>query len=148
MYAIRSYYAITVIELNLGSQPRGRTVSNPRFGCRPHRREIWLISPGIPQRLLDLCNDGYGAAGVGEDVVEYDDNTLTHEQAGGSSWRWSNKKSIQLWPLRMRSQSSCSFHTAAPGFAYKRWDWTRFHVITSYSIHYTKLYESKLPSRR
>ncbi|HUT51745.1 MAG TPA: hypothetical protein VM325_20640 [Alphaproteobacteria bacterium] len=125
---------ITVIELSLGKQPRGRTVSNPRFGCRPHRREFWMISPGIPQRLLDLCNDGYGAAGLGEDVVDFDDNKLTHEQSGGSAWRWSNSKSIQLWPLRMRAQSRCSFHTAAPGFALKRWNWTRFRGQGAYAV--------------
>ncbi len=125
---------ITVIELNLGTQPRGRKVTNPRFGCRPYRREFWLISPGIPQRLLDLCNDGYGAAGLGEDVVDFDDNELTHEQSGGSAWRWSRSKEIQLWPLRMRKQSSCSFHTGAPGFQYKRWDWTRFTGQGAYAV--------------
>jgi hypothetical protein len=125
---------ITVIELNLGKQPRGRTVSNPRFGCRPYRREFWLVSPGIPQRLLDLCNDGYGAAGLGEDVIDFDDNEISHEQSGGSAWRWSNTKEIQLWPLRMRRQSSCSFHTGAPGFQYKRWDWTRFAGQGAYAV--------------
>ncbi|MDH3232391.1 MAG: hypothetical protein OEQ29_02620 [Alphaproteobacteria bacterium] len=125
---------ITIIELSLGKQPRGRKVSNPRFGCRPYRREFWLISPGIPQRLLDLCNDGYGAAGLGEDVVDFEDNKLTHEQSGGSSWRWSNTKSIQLWPLRMRTQSSCSFHTAAPGFQLKRWNWERFRGQGAYAV--------------
>jgi len=125
---------ITVIELDLGRQPRGRTVANPRFGCKPYRREYWLVSPGIPQRLLELCNDGYGAAGLGEDVVDFDDNRLTHEQSGGSAWRWSKTKSIALWPLRMRTQSSCSFHTGAPGFAYKRWNWLRFGGQGAYAV--------------
>jgi hypothetical protein len=123
---IRGGRAITVIELSLGKRHPDKAVRNPRFGCKPYRREFWLISPGVPLRLLDLCNDGYGAAGMGEDVVEVEENSLSHEQHGGSAWRWSNSKTIQLWPLRMLAQSSCTFHTAAPGFVLKRWNWAKF----------------------
>ena len=30
--------------------------------------EYWLLRPGsVPRRILALCNDGFGASGVGED---------------------------------------------------------------------------------
>jgi hypothetical protein len=34
----------------------------------------------------------------------------------------------------MRKQSGCSFHTGAPGFQYKRWDWTRFTGQGAYAV--------------
>ncbi|MCA9618751.1 MAG: hypothetical protein KC731_07010 [Myxococcales bacterium] len=63
--------------------------------------EAWrvhLTSGGAArsQLLTTLCNDGHGAAGVGEDRITVDGGRLTHEQRGGSAWRWSRHSVIDL----------------------------------------------------
>jgi hypothetical protein len=81
-------------------------------------REIWLLTEGArPVKLLSLCNDGYGAAGVGYDDITIGDNSLTHTQSGGSAWRWDTSKTYQLSPLRLVGESDCSYHNAAPNTA-------------------------------
>lgn len=78
-------------------------------------REIWLVAESAkPVKLLPLCNDGYGAAGVGSDEIGIGDNRLTHTQSGGSAWRWDFSKTFQLSPLRLIAETSCSYHDAAP----------------------------------
>ena len=55
--------------------------------------EYWLLDgKATPKQVLQLCNDGYGSSGVGEDEVEVGPNRLVHHQYGGSSWRWSMMK--------------------------------------------------------
>ena len=114
--------ALTVVEINLGEQ------NDDGFKCRPYRREFWLRVDGVaqPQRILELCNDGYGASGVGEDDITIKANLLEHHQMGGSAWRWSVGYSIQLSPLRVLDEAHCSYHNIAPGFTAYTWDWTRF----------------------
>lgn len=97
----------------------------PEEGCRSTEaaldgeadggREIWLVADGArPLKLLPLCNDGYGSAGVGFDEIEVGDNRLIHTQSGGSAWRWDSSKTFQLSPLRLIGESDCSYHNAAP----------------------------------
>lgn len=99
----------------------------PEEGCRSTEaalggdapdggREIWLLAGDqAPRLLLPLCNDGYGAAGMGEDVIEVGPNQLIHRQYGGSAWRWSSAKTIRLSPLKVVLEESCSYHNVAPG---------------------------------
>src|SRR5689334_8552478 len=61
--------------------------ADPVLACRPHRRQFWLMDTP-PRLIFDLCNDGYGAAGVGDDRVTVGPNRVTHTQNGGSAWRW------------------------------------------------------------
>jgi hypothetical protein len=97
----------------------------PEEGCRSTEsgeadggREIWLLAEGArPVKLLSLCNDGYGAAGIGFDDIAIGDNLLTHTQSGGSAWRWDTSKTYQLSPLRLVGESDCSYHNAAPNTA-------------------------------
>ncbi len=119
--------ALTVIELNLGKKNPENTSGDERFDCRPYAREFWLRTAGVaePKRVLSLCNDGYGAAGVGEDNVKIAPNRLIHTQHGGSAWRWNNGRTIELSPLRVLSGESCSFHNVNIGYAVTRWDWQR-----------------------
>ncbi|MFZ5444908.1 MAG: hypothetical protein ACOZQL_33265 [Myxococcota bacterium] len=92
--------------------------------------EYWAVRLAKPQEarvLLSLCNDGYGAAGVGEDTVSVKANRLIHEQFGGSSWRWVSQREFQLWPPRPVSASSTSFHASAPQLTDEtRWSWRDF----------------------
>lgn len=84
-----------VVELRLGlaDKPDDAPDDAPDDGCRNDSgrdggTEYWIFNGKEPPiRLLDLCNDGYGASGVGEDQVEIENNRLTHTQYGGSSWR-------------------------------------------------------------
>jgi hypothetical protein len=76
--------------------------------------EYWLLNGAKPTNVLSLCNDGYGAAGMGEDDVSFSSNRMVHVQNGGSSWRWDNTDTISLVPLQLLSQSSCSFHNIEP----------------------------------
>ena len=79
-------------------------------------RELWLIAGSeAPKRLLALCNDGYGAAGVGEDQIEVSPNMITWDQSGGSAWRWNSTKKIRLSPLAVVKEFDCSYHDVAPG---------------------------------
>lgn len=67
------------------------------------------------RRVVRTCNDGYGAAGVGEDFFEAGAATLTHKRSGGSNWRWSSETTIGLDPLRIVSVLSDSYLSVASG---------------------------------
>lgn len=119
--------ALTVVELNLGEKNPENDSGDERFNCRPHAQEFWLRTAGVtePQRILSLCNDGYGASGVGEDDVTIRANRMIHRQQGGSAWRWNGTKTVQLSPLRVLSEESCSYHNVNIGYSVRRWDWQR-----------------------
>jgi len=119
--------ALTVVELNLGPKNPDNDRDNERFNCRPYGREFWLQTAGVaaPKRILALCNDGYGASGVGEDEVKIGPNRLSHAQYGGSAWRWHHDRTIELSPLRVLSEESCSYHNVNIGYSVSRWDWQR-----------------------
>ncbi len=79
-------------------------------------RELWLIAGSdAPKRVLALCNDGYGSAGMGEDMIEVHPNMITWDESGGSAWRWTVTKQIRLAPLAVVKEFDCSYHDVAPG---------------------------------
>ena len=79
-------------------------------------REFWLLQgDAAPRRLLALCNDGYGAAGMGEDEVKIFPNGIQHFQAGGSAWRWETTKTYRLAPLAVTRELTCTYNVAAAG---------------------------------
>jgi hypothetical protein len=80
--------------------------------------EYWLIAgDAAPKRLLALCNDGYGASGVGTDDVKIGPNMIAWMQNGGSAWRWDVTKDIRLSPLQVVHELDCTFNDIAPGTA-------------------------------
>lgn len=109
---------LTVVQLRFALADRPKEA--PDEGCRDGDQqdggtEYWLLRPGGPPRLvLSLCNDGYGASGVGDDEVEIGDNRLVHTQAGGSAWRWEVTRTVRLAPLALLAERSCSYHTVSP----------------------------------
>ncbi|NWH08958.1 MAG: hypothetical protein HXY22_10005 [Alphaproteobacteria bacterium] len=112
---------LTIVELALPNEP------DDDVSCQPARREIWLVGekPGVPaatKKLQELCNDGYGAASVGEDDIAVTPNHLTHTQYGGSNWRWETVTELQLSPLEVLKSASCSYHVFGPGWQYNEWD--------------------------
>jgi hypothetical protein len=116
---------LTVVEVRFAVADKPEDA--PEDGCigdlestdAPERdggQEVWLIAGSTaPKRLLALCNDGYGAAGVGEDQLEVTPNMLTWDQSGGSAWRWVTTKQIRLSPLVVVKEFDCSYNDVAPG---------------------------------
>ena len=95
--------------------------SAPDDGCRSDEgdndggHEFWLLQGAdTPKLLLALCNDGYGAADVGDDKVTVTPNGLVYEQDGGSNWRWNVTKKIRLSPLAVTHELSCSYNIIGP----------------------------------
>ncbi|HZF34052.1 MAG TPA: hypothetical protein VE914_09640, partial [Candidatus Angelobacter sp.] len=112
---------LSVAELHFGIADKPD--DGPEEGCigadyetRDGGVEYWLLEGAEPPRLLlRLCNDGYGAAGVGEDEVTVAENRFTHSQNGGSASRWEETTTESLSPLRLVNLRSCSFHSLIPG---------------------------------
>ena len=91
------------------------TPADPDGGEPCPRTTWWRTGGGLPPvQLLAICNDGYGASGVGEDTIRVSDNTLSLSRYGGSAWRWSESFTVQLAPLAVLESSTGSFHAAAP----------------------------------
>lgn len=93
--------------------------------------EYWLMvnrgsQIASSQLLLIVCNDGYGAAGVGEDEITIDNNRFEHNQSGGSSWRWSTKTRLQLSPLRITYEVTEGFWTMGCNTETESWNWEDF----------------------
>jgi hypothetical protein len=87
----------------------GRKAKGSRAEGQCEAAEWWLVRSAPPaQLLLSVCNDGYGAAGVGQDTVTVTDNLFTHEQTGGSRERWTQSRTLQLSSLRLTSESQRS----------------------------------------
>jgi hypothetical protein len=111
--------SLSVVEIRFGvgdapgdSPPDGCKTEN---GERDGGVEYWLIEGEKPPRqLLRLCNDGYGAAEIGEDRIEIFNNLFVHTQSGGSSDRWEQSTRIQLSPPRPIYVSSSSQNSNTP----------------------------------
>ncbi len=73
--------------------------------------------------LLEVCNDGYGASGVGEDHIEVRENRFLHDRMGGSSWRWSDGALEQLWPPRTLETWRGSWRSPMGHGSNSRWSW-------------------------
>jgi hypothetical protein len=125
--------------------------------CQPY--ENWLVvqkekAAPVVQLLLSECNDGYGAARLGEDVIEVGDNLFIHKRTGGSAWRWGRDTTVQLSPLEVIEETSSSFHTLTPNSSsqYLGWRELDFHsewVVPACESHdeskgeYAKRYEGR-----
>lgn len=110
-------------------EEHGDSFSPGPGGCRQFA--YWLVvgDPAAPisvQPILELCNDGNGAAGLGEDSVTISDNTLEHSSLGGSNWRWNFKKVVELAPLRLRSVEHDGYFAAGDNTEARRWSFDAF----------------------
>jgi len=115
---------VAEVALGLADKP----ADGPDTGCLSTEgdndggREYWLIAEGKdPKLLLKLCNDGYGAAQVGDDQVEIGHDRLTHIQYGGSNDRWEVTETIQLSPQKSLSMEDCGFRASDPTYASLSW---------------------------
>ncbi len=66
------------------------------------------------QLLTRICNDGYGAAGVGFDDVRVDPNRVSVFETGGSAWRWSESNQVSISPPRLLRTSSEGYWNIGP----------------------------------
>jgi hypothetical protein len=113
-------HALSIIELTLGE------TNADGLRCRDNRRQFWLLAEGAaPRLLLDLCNDGYGAAGMGEDEIAITPNQLVYTQNGGSNWRWAVTRTVRLSPLAVVGEASEGSWTMGPNAETRSWDWTQ-----------------------
>lgn len=106
--------AVAEIRLGLADKPKDQDEGCINGNARDGGLEYWLLDgTAAPKRVLQLCNDGYGMAGVGEDEVEIGPNRLVHHQYGGSSWRWSMDVTYSLVPFRALTERDCSYHNVS-----------------------------------
>lgn len=116
---------LTVREIAIGRAGQSPALRDAPRPCNPYQQEFWLLTEGVgPRLILDLCNDGYGAAGIGDDEVMVRANRLIHRQNGGSAWRWTETRRVQLSPLRVLSSEGRGFWTVGPNEQRSRMDWT------------------------
>lgn len=109
--------ALSVAEVHLGVADRAQPDDpcHDADGNEDGGQEYWLIEgSAAPRLLLKLCNDGYGAAGVGVDEITIADNRFTHFQAGGSNDRWEQSETIQLSPQKSLGIETCSYRGTDP----------------------------------
>lgn len=117
---------LTVVRLALDTRDSGDAdpPGADHGDCVP--TEYWLQAGPFARKLLALCNDGYGAAGMGEDAVTVGKNRFTHTQHGGSSWRWSTAEVFTLSPLRRVHEENDGSWTNGPNEARCRFDRTHW----------------------
>ena len=106
----------------------GRGTKELEAGAECDVEEYWLVTgkkDPSPKLLLQLCNDGYGGAGIGEDDVQVKPNRLSHEQiGGGSESRWFVHRELQLNPPQLLTTTVGTFPSAAPKFIDEsKWQW-------------------------
>ncbi len=104
---------ITIVELALHDREGDEWKYPDAEKCAPW--EVWRVKscktgPCGQVKLIELCNDGYGTAGVGEDSIEVNDNELVHGRQGGSAWRWYDETTWQLDPLKVMAIQHDTFH--------------------------------------
>ena len=83
------------------------------------RQEIWLSTFGgilsEHKKLFELCNDGYGAAKIGEDSITFDKQRITYRQLGGGNERWAWSRSYALPALNHVATTLCDYSANASG---------------------------------
>ena len=109
--------------------------------CRPYEYRLIVHSHGKirdHQLLSEQCNNGYGAAGVGEDsnAVDKEARTFSHSRSGGSAWRGDQGIVVGLDPLRVISVDESSFWTFDEDATSKSssWDNDTFEGSESWSV--------------
>ena len=136
--------ACTILAHDAGADALGQSLSVVEVRGQPPppdtqcERVRWVLVTSKDKKiaatrdLLDLCNDGYGASGVGEDTVQVGPNQLSFREAGGSSWRWTLGKIWQLSPLQLKSESDDGFWSVAANTEHREWSWTDFSGSVSW----------------
>ena len=99
--------------------------------------DVWLVraiggQPNSWQHLASVCNDGYGAAGVGMDTFETAKDQLTYCQMGGSAWRWVNCATVDLQTMTIVSQKQSNQWTLDYNRESKVRNWREFDFTSEW----------------
>lgn len=105
-------------------------------GCTGH--DVWVIDfdgerAQRTRLLTHICNDGHGAAGVGEDRLTVKDGRVVLEQSGGSNWRWSRTSLLALDQGVLETKRE-SWFTMGPEASEGTWDNVAFRGAASWSV--------------
>lgn len=132
----RDAVSLAVAEVSFEAADAGPDTAGVGAGekiCDPH--EAWLVRTRgkVLDRklLLEICNDGYGASGVGEDELSVETPAgappiFRHVQSGGSSNRWEHTSILELAPMRLRAIEWWSGYTIAAAVERGRFDFVDF----------------------
>lgn len=75
------------------------------------------------KKILDVCNDGYGASMIGQDDVQIDKTKFTHTRHGGSAARWSIKTTVIVDPFELVEQEYNSYWTTGSVSSKQFYNW-------------------------
>ena len=92
-----------------GELPRWDEKNGRLLPCVPY--EAWAVKIRDAvivniQLLAKLCNDGYGARGLGQDLFRLEGAIVEHRQSGGSNWGWENTLRFDLESNQLLSTMS------------------------------------------
>lgn len=85
-------------------------------------------------QLTDICNDGHGAAGLGEDHVIVGNNEVTISTSGGSAWRWSQSRTVSIAPALLLRSASDGYWAMGPNRQEGDFDWRTFQGTLSWWV--------------
>jgi hypothetical protein len=108
-----------------------------RLSCNPWSLFLVDASNSLPRttKVAHFCNDGHGAAMVGEDNWEVQNGLLTVTTNGGSNWRWGETHILDLNTLRVIARNTdgyfAPFH---PIFEDNSWDFQKFAGKSTWSF--------------
>ena len=127
-----------------GQTPRW-TSDGKSLECVPY--EVWLVegnNKGTQQHrlLAALCNDGYGARGLGEDVFTLTGGRVTYAQSGGSNWGWSNGSTFELNTLQFVESESAGWFSGGRQQERTQWDWSIFRGATRWYVDQCEWYRN------
>ena len=92
-------------------------------------------TPATPVVIGRFCNEGYGASGIGEDFWEVKDGRVSLSQTGGSNWRWSESKTIDLTSNTLVQKGSDNYFATNPNAGEQQsWDFAKFVVTSAWSV--------------
>lgn len=74
-------------------------------------------------RVAEICNDGHGAAGLGEDSVTVGPNSIEVSTSGGSAWRWAEATRYSLSPFVRKLQMWSGYWSMAHNHERGQIDW-------------------------
>lgn len=133
--------------------------TNPRWkeakvddpgNCNPW--SLFLVdaskTPLSATKVADFCNDGYGAAFLGEDRWEVQDGRLSVTIVGGSNWRWGETKILDLKTLQVIAKNTdgywAPFHQI---FEEHTWDFQKFAGKSTWSVLVCETEETTLENQ-
>ncbi len=100
-------------------------------------QEIWLSTYGgllsEHKKLFELCNDGYGAANIGEDAFSFGKQHITYRQSGGDNNRWVWARSYALPSLSYAGTMLCDYKTNTSGGHIRLMDYETGSFTSGYS---------------